>query len=232
MANSEDKPYLPRIIPFGLFMAFIGAEEVLRFSGAKGLVSLSEQALLALYPLKALTVFFVLVYFSRRYSEIVLSDFKRAGLLAISTLWGLAVFFLWINMDWTAGSIGAAAGYNPLNSESPGMKAALIAFRVFGAVIVVPIMEELFWRSFLLRYIIDSKFMGVQIGHFTFPSFLISSILFGLEHSFIFAGIMAGIAYNLLLYRTKSIACCIVSHSVTNLALAIYVLLTGKWHFW
>jgi CAAX prenyl protease-like protein len=57
-------------------------------------------------------------------------------------------------------------------------------------------------------------------------------VLFGLEHNFILAGVMAGIAYNLLLYRTKSLAHCILAHAVTNLALAIYVITTGKWQFW
>ena len=43
---------------------------------------------------------------------------------------------------------------------------------------------------------------------------------------------MPGVAYNLLLYRTKSLYACIVAHGVTNLAPAIYVLATGEWSFW
>ncbi|MGA7827253.1 MAG: CPBP family glutamic-type intramembrane protease [Geobacteraceae bacterium] len=56
--------------------------------------------------------------------------------------------------------------------------------------------------------------------------------MFGLEHNLFLAGIMAGIAYNLLLYRTKSLSACILAHGLTNLALGIYVLQTGKWYFW
>ena len=93
-------------------------------------------------------------------------------------------------------------------------------------------MEEIFWRSFLIRYIISSDFEKIPIGRFTWSSFLISTVLFGLEHNLFLAGMMAGIAYNLLLYRTKSLAHCIFAHAVTNLLLGIYVLATGKWQFW
>ena len=104
--------------------------------------------------------------------------------------------------------------------------------RLAGAAIVVPIMEELFWRSFLIRYLINEDFSSIQIGFFTFKSCLITIVLFGLEHQFIIAGIMAGILYNLLLYRTRSIAACIASHALTNLLLGLYVLKTGAWRFW
>jgi CAAX prenyl protease-like protein len=93
-------------------------------------------------------------------------------------------------------------------------------------------MEELFWRSWLLRYIISQDFKSVEIGRFTLPSFLIGTVMFGLEHNLWLAGIMAGALYSLLLYRTKSLAQCIVAHAVTNLLLGIYVLQTGKWYFW
>jgi CAAX prenyl protease-like protein len=96
----------------------------------------------------------------------------------------------------------------------------------------VPVMEELFWRSFLIRYVIASDFEKVPIGKFTWSSFLITSILFGSEHHFFLAGVMAGVAYNLLLNCTRSIALCIFSHAVTNLALGIYVLASNKWYFW
>jgi CAAX prenyl protease-like protein len=61
---------------------------------------------------------------------------------------------------------------------------------------------------------------------------LICAVLFGLEHNLILAGIMAGVAYSLLLYWTKSIYQCILAHAVTNLVLGIYVLQTGYWQFW
>lgn len=108
----------------------------------------------------------------------------------------------------------------------------MTAFRLFGAVLVVPVMEELFWRSFLIRYIITPDFTSVPVGCFSWPSFLIASVLFGFEHNLVVAGILAGIVYNLLLYCTRSLSSCIMAHSITNLALGVYVVNTGHWYFW
>jgi hypothetical protein len=108
----------------------------------------------------------------------------------------------------------------------------MVLFRMAGAVLIVPLMEELFWRSFLIRYIIDKNFENVPPGTFTWVSFLLTVVLFGFEHHYILAGMMAGVFYNLLLYRTRSLAQCVLSHAVTNLALGIYVVSTGKWQFW
>jgi CAAX prenyl protease-like protein len=135
-------------------------------------------------------------------------------------------------MDWTLGSQSAPAGFNPDIFGSDDTKWLMITVRVMGAVIIVPIMEELFWRSFLLRYLIDSDFTKVAIGRFSLFSFLAVSILFGLEHHYVFAGIMAGVVFNGIYYYTRSIAHCIVSHAVANLCLALYVLGTDKWNFW
>jgi CAAX prenyl protease-like protein len=135
-------------------------------------------------------------------------------------------------MDWALPSQGTPQGFNPATIPDTAARNIMIVFRLTGAAMVVPIMEELFWRSFLIRYIIDKEFEAVPVGLFTWPSFLISVVLFGLEHNYIIAGIMAGVAYNTLLYYTKSIAHCILSHAITNFLLGIYVLQTGKWHFW
>ena len=135
-------------------------------------------------------------------------------------------------MDWTLGSAGVPDGFNPALLPGQSTQITMTVFRIAGAVLVVPLMEELFWRSFLIRYIIDKNFDTVRMGTFTWVSFLLTVVLFGLEHNYIYAGIMAGIVYNLLLYRTRSLAHCVLSHAVTNLALAIYVLFTGKWQFW
>jgi len=114
----------------------------------------------------------------------------------------------------------------------PTIGLALVAIRIFGASIVVPIMEELFWRSFLIRYIIHSNFESVRLGTFTAGSFLFTVVLFGLEHNLWLAGMMAGVAYNALLYRTGRLWPCIIAHAFTNLALGIHVLMTGEWHWW
>jgi CAAX prenyl protease-like protein len=139
---------------------------------------------------------------------------------------------MWIIMDFPAAIMGTLRGFDPNFLREDAARIFLTASRLAGASLVVPVMEELFWRSFLIRYVISPDFSRIPIGSFTWPSFLITAVLFGLEHNLFVAGILAGIAYNLLLYYTRSLSACILAHAVTNFTLGVYVLQTGKWHFW
>jgi len=222
----------PRILPFALFMAVIGLEEGLRFLVSMDWVTIQDRAFHLLYPLRPLAALVALFLLRRAYTELRWTDLTRPGPTLGSIGLGLAVFALWINMDWTTGALGEPPGFNPHVFPDDFQRRIMTAVRVGGAVLVVPLMEEIFWRSFLLRYIINPVFSRVPLGTFTLPSFLICALLFGLAHHFILAGIMAGMAYAWLLYTTRSLAQCILAHAVTNLALALYVLHTEKWMFW
>ncbi|MFK5925594.1 MAG: CAAX prenyl protease-related protein [Desulfuromusa sp.] len=221
-----------RIIPFAVFMLFIGLKEVLDWVVVKGWLELSPEQMLYLYPIKTVLVVGLLIVFWRQYSELDFTDFKNFTHTIASVLLGLLVFVLWINMDWGIATFGENKGFDPFLIGDITPRNIIIFSRIFGAALVVPIMEELFWRSFMLRYVITSDFMSVRIGTYTLTSFVICSVLFGLEHNLLLAGIMAGASYSLLLYWTKSIFQCILAHAVTNLVLGIYVLQTGYWQFW
>ena len=221
-----------RIIPFAVFMLFIGLKEVLDWIVVKGWLELSPEQMLYLYPIKTVLVVGLLIVFWRQYKELDFSDFKNLTHTGASVLLGLLVFVLWINMDWGIATFGENKGFDPFLIADTGTRNIMIFSRIFGAALVVPIMEELFWRSFMLRYVITSDFMTVRIGTYTLTSFVICSVLFGLEHNLLLAGIMAGASYSLLLYWTKSIYQCILAHAVTNLVLGLYVLQTGCWQFW
>lgn len=223
---------LPRILPFIVFMGFIGVEGLATYLNDTEFITLNRTDLYYLYPLKALAVTCVLAYLWKYYIEIHWYDLKDLKTFSISVLTGLLIFILWINLDFNIATQGSPSGFNPQHIDNNFTRISMICIRMIGAVILVPVMEELFWRSFLIRYIITSDFNKTAIGHFTWTSFLITAVLFGLEHHYILAGIIAGIIFNLLLYHTKSIAHCILSHAVANLALGIYVLLSGEWRFW
>jgi CAAX prenyl protease-like protein len=225
-------PAFYRYLPFALFMGFIGLDELIRFCAAHGFFRLEAATLYYLYPIKAVTVGALLFIFRKRYHELTLMDLAAIPATLVSCGIGLLVFILWINMDWTFGAASVPQGFNPALLPDRTLQVVMTLFRIAGAVLVVPMMEELFWRSFLIRSIIDKNFDSVKIGTFTWGSFLFTVVLFGLEHNYFYAGVMAGGIYNLLLYRTRSLAQCILAHAVTNLALAVYVISTGKWQFW
>jgi len=221
-----------RYLPFAMYMVFIGIDELLRFCQGHNLITFGATALYYIHPVKAVSVALLLYLFKDNYMELKLRDLADIPTTFISVAVGLLVFILWINMPWTLDGSNTHQGFNPTLFPDQITQITMTVARIAGAVLVVPIMEELFWRSYLIRHLIAKNFESIPIGAFSWESFLITTVLFGFEHNFIYAGIVAGIIYNLLLYKTRSIVHCTLSHAVTNLALAVYVLATGKWYFW
>jgi hypothetical protein len=201
------------------------------FIGVSSLVPVGSGAELWLYPVKTVVVLGLLVYFWSSYQELqrpVFADIKEAG-LGIGV--GILVYVLWVRMDWSWAIQGEMTGYNPFEGGL-AVGWALAAVRLFGASIVVPLMEELFWRSFLIRWVVNPEFEKVAFGTFTLASFAVTVVLFGLEHNLWLAGMMAGVAYNGLYYHTRRLWPCVVAHATTNAILGIHVLVTKEWQWW
>jgi len=208
---------LPYIIPFAIFIGF-------------GLIgSQFENDVYFIYPIKTVAVAIALYIYRKSYVELYQRIPIKSILLAC--LIGIVVFVTWILPEGLYPTLGESQ-FNPFIFENKSWITLLIIFRLIGAVLVVPIFEELFWRSFLIRWIIDQDFKKVPIGKFSWLSFLLIVIFFGLEHHRWLVGIAAGAIYNGLLYQQKNLWSCIIAHAVTNLALGIYVLLTQQWGYW
>jgi CAAX prenyl protease-like protein len=193
------------------------------------------------YPIKTLIVGIFLYYYYRRksYPEIIPS-FSWVAVFV-----GILVFIIWVLPEgWYQGikiEIGpwefnpfilGSSEFNPYTFGKSWIAYTLIVFRLMGAALVVPIFEELFWRSFAIRWLIKEDFTSVQLGTFTWFSCIVIVLGFGFEHHRWFVGILAGILYNALLYYKKNLSDCILAHAVTNLLLGIYVLVTQQWTFW
>jgi len=145
---------------------------------------------------------------------------------------GVAVLALWVNLDTGWMLMGeAGVGYNPTDADGR-IDWLLVAFRIAGAALVVPIMEELFWRSLLQRWVQQADFLALDPAAFTFKALLITSALFAVAHLQWFAGLLAGLAYGWLYIRTRNLWSPIVAHSATNGGLGAYVVATGHWSFW
>jgi len=206
-------PAVPYVLPFAAFLLFT---ELARWV---------PHSLLWVYPLKTIVAGGLLLWFRKTYSEIKF-DFS---LLAIAV--GIVVLLLWIPLYGDYLLMSEPKIVNPYELVG-SLALPWIAIRLFGSSIVVPVMEELFWRSFLLRYLVNPDFRQVPLGTFTTSALAISVTLFGVEHNQWVAGIVAGLLYTLLLYRTKSLFSCIVAHAVTNFLLGVYVLITQQWQYW
>ena len=212
----------PRILPFSAYMGFIAISYFLPED---------PSVEIWLYPLKIAVVIGLLVYFWHSYEELKAPkiDSVQEGALAVGV--GIIVYVLWVQMDWDWATQGEITGYNPFE-EGGAWGWGLAAIRMFGAAGVVPIMEELFWRSFLIRWIINQDFEKVALGTFTIGSFAVTVVLFGLEHNLWLAGMMAGAIYNGLLYQTRRLWPCVLAHATTNFILGIHVLVTHEWQWW
>ena len=180
-----------------------------------------------IYPVKTLVAAALMWRFRASYPELRWES--RHAALAVGV--GVLVLGLWIPLSHERLSLAT-----PIAVNAWGLAGAWgwpwVIVRLLGSALVVPVMEELFWRSFLPRYLINPDFERVPLGVFTVSSLLISVALFGVEHNQWVAGVMAGLAYAWLLRHTRSLPACILAHGVTNGLLGAYVLATGAWQFW
>jgi len=234
ISNIVKTAWFPRVFPFLLFVAFIALESLIEFISRyyAPMVIVAEYDSYIFYPVKTVLVGIALLLMWKRYTEIDMKNTFSVKNLLVGLLAGAGVFVLWINMDMKFATMSEPKEFNPFITGNSLLFYLIISFRLFGSSVVVPVFEEIFWRSFIIRYIINPKFENVPIGQFTWLSFVISSIFFGLEHNLWLAGIMAGVSYSLVLYYTRSLVVAIFSHGVSNLLLGIYVLTTGNWQFW
>ena len=126
-------------------------------------------------------------------------------------------------------------GFNPeVFSDQPAAYWATVFFRFLRLVVVVPLVEEIFWRGFLLRYLINEKFYAVPVGAFSWLSFALVTVGFGLAHSRAdwIPALITGALYNWVAYRTKSLSSCVLAHAITNLLLGLWIMKTRQWGFW
>jgi len=108
-----------------------------------------------------------------------------------------------------------------------------LVFRLIGYVLTVPLAEELAFRGYLTRRLIQADFATVPLGRLTWFSLVGSSVLFGLLHGrFWLGGMLAGLLFAVALQRRGRLADAVTAHATTNALLAAYVLTTGQWLLW
>ena len=118
-------------------------------------------------------------------------------------------------------------------SEAARTQPFVLWLRAFRAVIIVPIVEELFWRAWMMRWIIVPDFLSIPLGTWSARAFWVVALLFAAEHGPMWdAGLFAGVLYNWWMVRTRSLGDLILVHAVSNACISIYVVAAGRWEYW
>ncbi len=220
----ERYPSLRYVLPFAVFMVWLGVGPALPVSPRVEAV-IRVTVLLAVIALVARPVL----------------SFRLERPVA-TVLVGVGVFVLWILPDqlipgyresvlFQNGITGRVESSVAVESRTDLF---VISLRFLRAALIVPIVEELFWRGWLPRWIDASDdFRRRPLGSFTTFSFVATVILFGMEHGpFWDVGIAAGIVYNWWMIKTRSLGDLIWCHAVTNACLSGWVVVAGHWQYW
>ncbi len=224
MTAAERHPWIPYVVPFAAFMVMLGLAPSL------GLSARVDAVVRALVPAIAIGLVAIPVL-----------DLKPTRPWATIGI-GIGVFLLWIAPDelipgYRMSPVFQNALVGRVESSVPGdarNDLVVVSLRVVRGVLVVPIVEELFWRGWLPRWIDRmDDFRARPLGVYSALSFGATAAFFALEHgSFWDVGLAAGLVYNAWMVKTKSLGDLILCHLVTNGCLAVWVLATGQWRYW
>ena len=178
-----------------------------------------------------------ILLFSRR---VLAEHARRAPHWLASIGLGLAVCALWVAPDllvpgWRESPIfqNGITGRLKTSIAPEELTPLMLVLRTMRAALLVPVLEELFWRGWLPRWLQDTRFQRVPLGTYTTFAFWATAALFAAEHGpYWEVGLLCGIIYNWWMRRTRSLGDLILVHATTNLELSLFVIGTGRWNFW
>jgi len=212
------KPAVPRVVPFLVFLALtfcqgrFGAASVYWFYLAKTLIGAW------------------LIWEMRPVVSEMRWVFSWEAVVV-----GAGIFAIWVRLDpFYPKYCSCGATENPKDcfGEHSLLAWIFIAVHILGMTLVVPPLEEIFYRSFLYRYITRPDFLSVPLNRFLPWPFLATAAVFGFSHNEWLAGVLCGAAYQWLVIRNGRLGEAMTAHAITNFLLGVWIVWHGAWHFW
>ncbi len=219
---------LAYIAPMGVFLilTWLGANETFK--------RIVPHAYPVIYATKTIVVGCLLALLWRNYTKIRWNHWWLGILVGVVGIFQWVPMQLWLQKHFEFFRPSGDA-FNPTTEfATPAALYAFFTIRLIGAVLVVPVMEELFWRDFLWRQILaPHDFKLARVGEWNWIPFVVVSSAFAVVHgNWWLTSIVWALMIACLLVYTKSLGACIIAHAVTNLFLGVYVIRTQDWAFW
>jgi CAAX prenyl protease-like protein len=219
----QASPIYARFVPFVIFVGLMAFNSVL-----------GKDGLYWMYAVRTAVGFWLLLEMRPFVSEM------RWAISLEAVAVGIAIFVIWVALNPyvpqnhilfkpTVGDV-----WNPFArfGQASGLAWFFAVVRILGSSLVVPPLEEVFWRSFLYRYSIRTDFQNVPFNLFHPTAFIVISLMFGLEHYQFVQGFLCGMAFQWLVIRKNRLGDAIAAHAITNFLLGVWVVWRQDWQFW
>lgn len=151
---------------------------------------------------------------------------------------GVLVFAVWVGLDPFYPKISflfaTTDPWNPVKHFGEGSFAAIffVAVRTIGSALVIPPIEEIFYRSFLYRWFVRKDFEKLPFNVFHGLSFVVTALIFGFVHYQWLGGILCAMCYQWLVIRKNRLGDAITAHAVTNFLLGVWIYWRDDYKFW
>lgn len=180
-------------------------------------------------------------YFRKTYFE-----HFRLRISPLSVAVGIIGVFLWIGVCYPqledqflglfpeslVGNLDRPS-FNPFMIKNTTALAIFLIARFGILAVIVPLVEELLVRGWLVRWVQNPSWEDVGYKGLTMSALFAASIYGIATHpkemiaAFLWFGLVTW-----LMVKTENLWDCVVAHAVTNLLLGIYVLWFSQWHLW
>lgn len=218
------------IVPFLAFLAITSLEGEAKNDDG----SLNANLYATIYCLKIVIVGGCVIWGRKALNDLLPVPKTVFWIYAIVS--GLMIGFFWVHLEGfypplPESIVGKRTGFNPLKNLDGPLQAVFLVARFLGLVIVVPVIEELFTRDFVLRFVTKPEWETVEPWQFSRNAAIFSTIIFVVGHPEWLPAILCGLIWLALLRYSKSLSALVISHAVANLAIGFYSIVTGDWHF-